>query len=209
MRAGVRWSHAGVSRRALLAAPKGGWPTPEQRPVELPRLARPKGCFATHGGGLGWSIDGLSRSTTGRLGYIRPTTAHAIGGTAELALRYSYHLLIFRRAEPLQGATTGRTRLQEYGGNAVASAEAAGPFRDYGPGRSRRRRRRRRRRSTFQGLRAGWSGGRTKPEYPATSGRHDHATFRGAGRRVSPMYGTRSQQHVRRGTGRVTYRFMR
>jgi hypothetical protein len=95
-------------------------------------------------------------------------------------------------------------------GNAVVSAGAAGPFRDYGPGRSRRRRRRRRRgRSTFQGLRAGWSGGRTKPEYPATSGRHDHATFRGAGRRVSPMYGTRSQQHVRRGTGRVTYRFMR
>ena len=91
-------------------------------------------------------------------------------------------------------------------GNAVVSAGAAGPFRDYGPGRSRRRRRRRRRSctgSTFRGLRAGRSSGRTKPEYPATSGRHDHATFRGAGRRVSPMYGTRSQQHVRRGLGRV------
>ena len=108
MQAGVRWSHAGVSRRALLAAPKGKWPSPIQRPVELPRLARPKGCFAAHGGG---SIDELSGRTTGRLGYIRPTTAHAIGGTAELALRYSYHLRIFRRAEPLQGATMGRTVL--------------------------------------------------------------------------------------------------
>ena len=94
------------SRRALLAAPKGKWPSPIQRPVELPRLARPKGkwpspiirpvelprlarpkgCFATHGGG---SIDELSGRTTGRLGCIRPATAHAIGGTAELALRYS------------------------------------------------------------------------------------------------------------------------
>ena len=109
-------------------------------------------CFAAHGGG---SIDELSGRTTGRLGYIRPTTAHAIGGTAELALRYSYHLCIFRRAEPLQGATTGRTVLQEYGatpsyppgpqdlsgttgraGAANAAADAAGaavPFRDYGP----------------------------------------------------------------------------
>ena len=48
-------------------------------------------CFAAHGGG---SIDELPGRTTGRLGYIRPTTAHAIGGTAELALRYSYHLRI-------------------------------------------------------------------------------------------------------------------
>jgi hypothetical protein len=152
MRAGVLWSHAGVSRRALLVAQKGKWQSPIQRPVELPRLARPKGCFAAHGGG---SIDELSGRTTGRLGYIRPTTAHAIGGTAELALRYSYHLRIFRRAEPLQGATTGRTVLQEYGATpsyppgpqdlsgttgragaadaAADAAEAAVPFRDYGP----------------------------------------------------------------------------
>ena len=109
-------------------------------------------CFAAHGGG---SIDELSGRTTGRLGYIRPTTAHAIGGTAELALRYSYHPRIFRRAEPLQGATTGRTVLWEYGATpsyppgpqdlsgttgragaadaAADAAEAAVPFRDYGP----------------------------------------------------------------------------
>jgi len=162
-------------------------------------------CFAAHGGG---SIDELSGRTTGRLGYIRPTTAHAIGGTAELALRYSYHLHLppGRAASRSDYGPDGAAGVWS---NAVVSAGAAGPFRDYGPDRSRRRRRRRRRRSTFQGLRAGWSGGRTKPEYPATSGRHDHATFRGAGQRVSPMYGTRSQQHVRRGTGRVTYRFMR
>ena len=43
-------------------------------------------------------------------------------------------------------------------GNAATLAGAAGP----GP---------------FEGLRAGQSSGRTKPEYPAANGRHDHATF--------------------------------
>ncbi len=33
--------------------------------------------------------DKLSGLDTGRLGYIRPATAHAIGGMAEQALRYS------------------------------------------------------------------------------------------------------------------------
>ena len=28
-----------------------------------------------------------------------------------------------------------------------------------------------------EGLRAGWTSGRTKQEYTTTSGRHDHATF--------------------------------
>ena len=41
-------------------------------------------------------------------------------------------------------------------GTAAASAAAAGPS---------------------EGLRAGRSSGRTKPEYTAASGRHDHATF--------------------------------
>ena len=36
----------------------------------------------------------------------------------------------------------------------------------------------RRGRRTFQRLRAGRSSGRTKPEYTAASGRHDHASFR-------------------------------
>ena len=40
------------------------------------------------------------------------------------------------------------------------------------------RRRFRRSRRTFQGLLAGWSSGRTMPEYTAASGRRDYATFR-------------------------------
>ncbi len=40
-------------------------------------------CFAAHDVR---SIDELSGRPTGRLGYIGPTTAQAIGGTAELAL---------------------------------------------------------------------------------------------------------------------------
>ena len=51
-------------------------------------------------------------------------------------------------------------------GTAAASTGAAGP-------------------SESEGLRAGRSSGRTKPEYTAASGRHDHATT-GAGRHVSP-----------------------
>ena len=43
-------------------------------------------CFAAY---HARSIDELSGRTTGLLGYIRPDLAHAIGGTAELALRYS------------------------------------------------------------------------------------------------------------------------
>jgi hypothetical protein len=67
----------------LLAVPKElGRPRP--RLVELPRRARPKKCFATYDVSF---IDQLSRRTTGRLGYIRQDTAHAIGGTAELAIR--------------------------------------------------------------------------------------------------------------------------
>ena len=42
-------------------------------------------------------------------------------------------------------------------GTTAAAAGAAGPSRDYWPGGASRR---------------------TKPEYPAASGRHDHATFR-------------------------------
>jgi hypothetical protein len=157
---------------------------------------------------------------TGRLGHIRPTTAHAIGGTAELALRYSqHHLSTYRRARLLQVATTGRTGSLSMG-NAAASAGAAGPppglragpeqadairttlSGDYGPGRSSGHRRCfRRSRSTFQGLRAGRASRRTTMEYTAASGRHDHATFRGAGR---ASVRTRSQHYIRRGTGRVS-----
>ncbi len=42
------------------------------------------------------SIDKLLGRTTGRLEDIRPDTAYAIGGTAELALQYSTDLRILR-----------------------------------------------------------------------------------------------------------------
>ena len=95
-----------------------------------------------------------------------------------------YHLRIYRRPHTPSGTTAGRRELSGMG-TAAASAGAAGPS---------------------EGLRAGRSSGRTKPEYTAPSGRHDHATT-GAGRRVSPTTGTRSQTtcYVRRGTGRVIY----
>ncbi len=95
-----------------------------------PRQSGRRICFAAHGGG---SIDELSGRTTGRIGYIGPTTTHAIGGTAELALRYS-----------------------------IISASSAGPSRfeerlraGRGCGSMGQRRHFRRGCRTFQGLRAG------------------------------------------------------
>jgi hypothetical protein len=86
-------SFPGFRRLALLAAQKGDLPTSELLPVELPRHVRPKGCFAAY---YVRSIDELLGRTTGRLrvGDIRTYTAHTIGGTAELALLYSFNLCI-------------------------------------------------------------------------------------------------------------------
>ena len=64
----------------------------------LPQLARPKGCFASYYAKsidelpvYAKSIDELSvlGRTTRRLGYVRPNSAYAMGGTAELAQQYS------------------------------------------------------------------------------------------------------------------------
>ncbi len=44
----VQDTHQGFSPRALLAAPKGERLTSEQRPVELPQLARWKGCCTAY-----------------------------------------------------------------------------------------------------------------------------------------------------------------
>ncbi len=127
------------------------------------------------------SIDELSGRTTGRLGDIRPDTAHAIGGTAELALRYSlisaltagpkrYSVMVMGRPGAAGACATPphppgpQDRLRDYGparaaDAAAESAGAAGPFRDYGPaGSSGRRRRRRRTAVPFRG-----TTGRTDP----------------------------------------------
>ncbi len=62
-------THQGFSRWALLAAPKGEWPTSELRPVELPRLARPKRCFAAY----------CARSMDELLGHYRQTWIRQAG----------------------------------------------------------------------------------------------------------------------------------
>ena len=123
----------------------------------------------------------LSGRITGRLGYDY-RLRHRRDGIAGTTILY--HLRIYRRPHSPSGTTAGRRELLGMG-TAAASAGAAGPS---------------------EGLRAGRSSGRTKPEYTAPSGRHDHATT-GAGRRVSPTTGTRSQTtcYTRRGAGRVLF----
>ncbi len=73
------------------------------------------------------SIDELSGRTTGRLGYVRPNSAYVIGGTAELALRYSNQC-----PHPTTGPRHFRVTTGQPGcwsmGNAAASAGVAGPF---------------------------------------------------------------------------------
>jgi hypothetical protein len=83
----------------------------------------------------------------------------------------------------LPAMTTGRTELLEHG----------------------HRRRIQWGRRTFQGPRAGWSSGRTTPEYTAARRRHDHATF--LERADAPVrckgLGARLLANVQRGQGRV------
>jgi hypothetical protein len=111
----VQETHQGFTRRALLAAPKRERPTSKIRPVELPRLARPKGsrCFVAH---YARSIDELSGRTTGRLGHIRQDTAHAIGGTARL-VRYS-----IISTSPFRGLRAGRSYTASHAGPTTATA---------------------------------------------------------------------------------------
>ncbi len=73
--------------------------------VELPQLARLKGYLASNDVS---SIDELSGRTTGRLGDIRPDTAHAIRGTAELALRYTIISAFTAGSKHHSVMTTGR-----------------------------------------------------------------------------------------------------
>ena len=78
--------HAGFPCRATISAPKGersyteeatSGAAPTSPPEEVLRRIRHM------------ELDELSGRTMGRLGYIRPATAYAIGGTATLALRDS------------------------------------------------------------------------------------------------------------------------
>ena len=94
----------------------------------------------------------LSGRITGRLGYDY-RLRHRRDGIAGTTILY--HLRIYRRPHSPSGTTAGRRELLGMG-TAAASAGAAGPS---------------------EGLRAGRSSGRTKPEYPAAGGRRDHATF--------------------------------
>ncbi len=143
----------------------------------------------------------MSGRTTGRLRYIRSTTAHAIRGNSKLALRYSINTRLGCRT--VYG-TTGRQ------GAAHVAAESAGTavlFRDYWPaGSSGRRRRLRQCSSTFR-----WTTGRAEQRTDLAGVNHSTRTTRprdlqGAGRRSSPMHGTRSQAlHVISNKARAVY----
>ncbi len=64
----------------------------------------------------------------GLLGYDRPDSAYAIGGTAELALRYSNYLSRHHTTRPSHfQVTTGRPDCRSKG-NAASFARAAGSF---------------------------------------------------------------------------------
>ncbi len=118
--------------------------------MELPRLARPKGCFAAYD--VRGKIDELSGRNTGRLGDIRQDTAHAIGGTAELAPRHSIISTFSAGPKHHSVMTMGWPRLLEHGqrrsthrGHRTVHGTTDRPEQRMPPPTRRRRR-------TFQGL---------------------------------------------------------
>ncbi len=162
------------------------------------------------------SVIELSGRTAGRLGDIRPDTAHSIKGTAELALRHSIipafaagpkqHSVMTNGRQGAAGAWSTpphppgpQDRLRDYGPAGSnrrrrRAAGAEGPSRDYGPaGSSGCLRRLRRDSSTFRGTTSGRT--ETPTDYAGvhsgtrTTRPRDHS---GAGRRVSPMHEIRS-----------------
>ncbi len=56
----------------------------------------------------------------GQHGYIRSATAHAIGGTAKLALRLGYSIILHLPPDPL----TTRYKSDDYGPDGAAGAWA-------------------------------------------------------------------------------------
>ena len=65
--------HAGLPRRATLAAPKGEWPYTEETPSGAALTSPPEGVFRQK---RLMELDELLGRTTGRLGYTWPTTAY-------------------------------------------------------------------------------------------------------------------------------------
>jgi hypothetical protein len=79
------------------------------------------------------SIDKLSARTTGRLGDIRPDTAHAIKETAKLALRYSTYLRNIRRTQALLSDDYGPAGAAGARAMPTHPPEPQDRLRDYGP----------------------------------------------------------------------------
>ena len=78
--------HAGFARQLTPVAQNGERQYTEETPSGAAPTSPSEGVFR-HTRRL--ELDEQSGRTTGRLGYTRPTTAYAIGGTAALALRYA------------------------------------------------------------------------------------------------------------------------
>ena len=162
----------GGSPPGALSAPKGEWTYTEATPSGAAPTSPPEGVFRPK---RRMELDELSGSnTTGRLGCtcrLEPTPSEGLQG---------WHSDTLSSPQPPPTALVLRDDCGPPGvwgmGTAAASAGAAGPS---------------------EGLRAGWSSGRTDAGVHLASGPH---TF-GSG----PTTGTRSQTtcYVRRGTGRV------
>ena len=104
--------HAGFPRRATRAALKGEWPYTKEMPSGAAPTSPPEGVFRHK---RLMELDELPGRTTGRLGNTWPTTAHAMGGTATLALRNSNHLRNCRRQHSSSVMMAGRRELLEHG----------------------------------------------------------------------------------------------
>ena len=107
--------HAGFPRRARCQRRRGSGRTPRRRQVELPRLARPKGCFDTSADS---PPNGASRAVGTHHGPTRIHVAdysrrHWRDGNAGTTILY--HPRNRRRPHSSSGMTAGRRELLEDG----------------------------------------------------------------------------------------------
>ena len=110
--------------------------------MELPRLARPKGCYTVYDIWCYTSSWDALRADLDTLGLLRPYYSLRHRRDSSAGTTIPYHLLINHQAHSLSVMTAGRRELLEHG----------------------HRHRFRRGSRTFQGLRTGRSSERTKPE---------------------------------------------
>ncbi len=148
-------------RWTTLSAPKGERPYTDATTSGAAPTSPPEGPLHPNTPYTTWTYGARIGRAVGTHWHYWPTRIHRAESLRHRRDRRSdtrilCHLRNYRWTQSLSVMTTGRPGLLEHGHRRSISRGSR----------------------TFQGLRAGCISGRTKQEYTAASGRHDHAIFR-------------------------------